>query len=60
MDNKQKSINKMDLLLRGMAKVKGIDPDSKMNDWNEKEVKAVAEMQRQPVDADADQQRSRK
>ena len=50
----------MDLLLRGMAKVKGIDPDSKMNDWNEKKVKAVAEMQRQPVDADADQQRSRK
>ena len=50
----------MDLLHRGMAKVKGIDPDSKMNDWNEKEVKAVAEMQRQPVDADADQQRCRK
>ncbi len=53
MDNKQKSINKMDLLLRGMAKVKGIDPDSKMNDWNEKERKAVAEMQRQPVDWEA-------
>lgn len=34
MDNKQKSINKMDLLLRGMAKAKGIDPDSKVKpDW---------------------------
>jgi hypothetical protein len=109
MDNKQKSINKMNLLLRGMAKAKGIDPDSqvkpdwitdeqwkavpsvewwennrkgaesiaqskpqtmqeirdqfsrlrnsknseKMNDWNEKEVQAVAEMQRQPVDWEA-------
>lgn len=109
MDNKQKSINKMDLLLRGMAKAKGIGPDSKvkhdwikneqwkavpsvewwedsrkraksitqskpvtpqeafdqtirlrnsknsekMNYWNEKERKAVAEMQRQPVDWEA-------
>lgn len=109
MDNKQKSINKMDLLLRGMAKAKGIDPDNKvkpdwiideqwkavpsvewwedsrkraesiaqskpqtmqeirdqfsrlrnsknsekMKDWNEKEVQAVAEMQRQPVDWEA-------
>lgn len=109
MDNKQKSINKMDLLLRGIAKAKGIDPDNKvkpdwiideqwkavpsvewwedsrkraesiaqskpqtmqeirdqfsrlrnsknsekMKDWNEKEVQAVAEMQRQPVDWEA-------
>ena len=58
MDNKQRSINKMDLLLRGMAKAKGIDPDSqeqqqqRMQDWNEKEVKAVKKMQEQLVDWD--------
>ena len=43
MENNKQAINKLELLLRAMAKAQGIDPDSKMNDWNEKEVKAVAE-----------------
>lgn len=63
--DKRNTLTKMDLLLRAMAKAKGIDPDQanldnkqdkkiidakeKMKEWNEKEKQSVAEMQKQPV-----------